>query len=156
MTINFYDTRLKDDKTTILVKERAIEYDTEIKTDNPKDVAGLMRRVLEIDKLAEEHCYMIVMNNACKILGLFFISKGNVSSSLISAREVYMRALLIGGSMIILIHNHPSGRAEPTRVDIETSAKIKQAGDLMGIPLIDHIIIGDRDYYSFKENNSLQ
>ena len=156
MTINFYDTRLKDDKTTVLIKERAVEYDTEIKTDNTKDIAGLMWRVLEMDKLAEEYCYMIVMNNACKILGLFFLSKGTVSLGVISAREIYMRALLIGGSMIILIHNHPSGRAEPTRIDIETTDIIKQAGDFMGIPLIDHIIIGDRDYYSFKENNLLQ
>ena len=156
MTVNFYDTRLKDDKTTVLIKERAVEYDTEIKTDNPKDVAGLMRRVLEMDKLAEEQCYMIVMNNACKILGLFFLSKGTINMSIICVREVYMRALLIGGSMIILIHNHPSGRAEPTRIDIETTDSIKQAGDFMGIPLIDHIIIGDHDYYSFKENNLIR
>lgn len=64
-----------------------------------------------------------------------------------------MRALLIGGSMIILCHNHPSERAEPTRVDIETSVKLKQAGEMIGIPLIDHIIIGGDSYYSFMEHD---
>ena len=155
MTVNFYDTRLKDDKTTMLIKERTVDYNTDIKTDNPSDGANLMRHVLEMDKLAEEYCYMIVMNNACKILGLFFLSKGTVSLGIISAREIYMRALLIGGSMIILIHNHPSGSAEPTRIDIETTDIIKHAGDFMGIALIDHIIIGD-NYYSFKENGLLE
>ena len=155
MTINFYDARLKDDKTTVIVKEKTIDYDKDIRTDNPGDIAKLMRNVLEMDRLAEEHCYMIVMNNACKLLGVFFISKGTVNSSLISAREVYMRALLIGGSMIIIIHNHPSNRVEPTEIDIETSINIKKAGDIIGIPLIDHIIIGGKDYFSFSENGLL-
>lgn len=153
MKVNFYDTRLRDDGTTVLVKERAVDYDMDFKTNNPSDIAKLMRSVLEMDRLAEEHCYMIVMNNACKLLGVFFLSKGTANSSLISAREVYMRALLIGGSMIILCHNHPSERAEPTRVDIETSVKLKQAGDMIGIPLIDHIIIGGDGYYSFMEHD---
>lgn len=155
MTINFYDARLKDDKTTVIVKEKTIDYDKDIRTDNPSDIAGLMRNILEMDRLAEEHCYMIVMNNACKLLGVFFLSKGTVNSSLISAREVYMRGLMIGGSMIIITHNHPSGKAVPTRVDIETSVKIKQAGNMIGIPLIDHIIIGGKDYFSFSENGLL-
>lgn len=153
MKINFYDTRLRDDGTTVLVKERAVDYGMDFKTDNSSDIAKLMKHVLEMDRLAEEHCYMIVMNNACKLLGVFFISKGTVNSSLVCAREVYMRALLIGGSMIILCHNHPSERAEPTRVDIETSVKLKQAGEMIGIPLIDHIIIGGDGYYSFMEHD---
>lgn len=150
MRINFYDTRLSDDGRTILVKEKAVNYDIE-KADNPKDIVLMMQTLLHMDKLAEEHSYMLGLNNACKIIGIFFISKGTVNGSLMSARELYIRALIIGASMIIVCHNHPSGNAYASDSDIATTNKIREAGELLGIRLIDHIIIGD-GYYSFNEN----
>ena len=66
-----------------------------------------------------------------------------------------MRALLIGASMIILCHNHPSGSSKPSREDIIMTQKIKEAGELIGIPLADHLVIAGDDYYSFMENGLL-
>ena len=94
---------------------------------------------------------MIAMNSSCKVLGIFLISKGTVNVSLISPREVYIRALLSGAVQIVLCHNHPPGCAVPSESDMEATKKVKEAGKLMGIALADHIIIGGDSYLSFKE-----
>lgn len=155
MKINFYDTRISGNDRTVLVRERTVSYKTN-RTSGPAEAAELARRLTGMDRLAEEHCYMLAMNNAGKVLGVFLISKGTVSSSLISAREVYIRALLVGGCMVIICHNHPSGRVEPTPADIDTTIMIRRAGSIIGIPMIDHIIIGrENEYYSFSEHGLL-
>ena len=154
MRLNFYDTRLLKNGRTVLVKERCISHGTS-SVDNPGSTVCLMKDILAMDRLAEEHCYMIALNCACKVIGIFLVSKGAVNASLMCPREIYIRALLIGAVMIVLCHNHPSGRAQASSTDIETTAKIKQAGELVGIPLMDHIIIGGDGYYSFAESGIL-
>lgn len=99
---------------------------------------------------------MLALNNAGKVLGVFLISKGTVSSSPVSAREIFIRALLAGGCMVILCHNHPSGQARPTAADTDATITIRRAGSIIGIPMIDHIIIGrENEYYSFSEHGLL-
>ena len=73
----------------------------------------------------------------------------------LNPREVFMRALLIGASSIVLCHNHPSGDPEPSRQDMEMTKRFKESGELLGLPVMDHIIIGGSDYYSFMENGLL-
>lgn len=154
MRLNFYDTRLSENGRTVLVKEKGINYGTG-SADRPENITRLMKDVLDMDRLAEEHCYMIALNGACEIIGVFFVSKGKADTGIMNTREIYMRALLIGAVMIVICHNHPSGRVKPSSTDIDTTIKIKQAGGLVGIPLIDHIIIGSDGYYSFAENGIL-
>ena len=154
MRVNFYNTILSEDNRTILIKEKGVNYGAE-KVTNPRDIVHMMKELVYMDKFAEEYCYMVALNSACKMTGIFFISKGTVNESLLSAREIYMRALLIGAVMIVLCHNHPSRNAQPTSTDIETTAKLKKAGEILGIHLADHIIITDNDYYSFEENKLL-
>lgn len=150
MRINFYDTRIKDDDKTILVKERGINYGT-INMNHPEKIYVMMQTLLHMGELAEEHCYMIALNSSCRILGIFFISKGTVSLSPVSPREVFMRAMLIGAVQILLCHNHPSGNITPSDSDMELTRRIKEAGELLNICLTDHIIIGHNSYLSFKE-----
>lgn len=154
MRVNFYDTMLSGDNRTVLVKERGVNYGIG-KICSPYETGHMTKELVHMDKLAEEHCYMVALNCACKVVGVFLISKGTVSTSLISAREVYMRALLIGAVMIVLCHNHPSGSTEPSGNDIETTVRLREAGILMGIRLADHIIIGNNGYYSFEESGLL-
>ena len=149
MRINFYDTRVEDCRT-VLVKEKAVNYET----DNfckPNVVAELLNEVASLNVMGEEHCYMLALNNKGKSIGLFFISKGTVNMTCLNPREVFMRALLVGASLIVLCHNHPSGDPKPSRQDMEVTKKVKEVGELLGIPLVDHIIIGGSDYYSFME-----
>lgn len=154
MRINFYDTRITDNDTTILVKERAVNYGAE-NADMPEKAAELMKQLLHMDELAEEHCYMLAMNSTCRILGLFFLSKGTVNMTVVGSREIFLRALLVGASRIILCHNHPSGNTTPSRQDIHLTKQIKEAGELMGIPLADHIIISSNGFFSFRNSQML-
>lgn len=154
MRINFYDARITENDRTILVKEKGVNYET-LKVNNPDKIAAMMQAVLHINELAEEHCYMIALNSSCRILGIFFLSKGTVSASLVSPREIFIRALLIGAVQIILCHNHPSGNANPSDSDLKATQRIKDAGELLNICLTDHIIIGKDRYLSFKEANLL-
>ena len=100
MRINFYDTRIANDGTTILVKEKGINYEgANIK--HPENIVLMLQSLLHIGELAEEHCYLIALNSSCRILGIFFLSKGTVYASLVSPREVFIRALLIGAVQIV-------------------------------------------------------
>ena len=150
MRINFYEARLSEDKRIMLVKEKGVNYDVG-KLNSPEDIVLMMRKLLHVEQMAEEHCYMIAMNSSCKVLGVFFISKGTVNVSLVTPRELYIRALLAGAVQIVLCHNHPSGNAIPSEQDIAITQKIKEAGEMININLADHIIIGNNSYLSFKE-----
>lgn len=154
MRINFYEARLSEDDRTMLVKEKGMDYEAG-RLNSPAEIALMMRRLLHMEQMAEEHCYMIAMNNCCKVLGIFLISKGTANASIISPREVYMRALLSGAVQIVLCHNHPSGNVEPSELDKVTTKRIKEAGEMVNIALIDHIIIGGDSYLSFKEQGLL-
>ena len=154
MRINFYDARITDDDKTILVKERGINYET-MNMNNPEKIYLMMQQLLHMGELAEEHCYMIALNSSCRILGMFLISKGTVSLSPVSPREVFMRAMLIGAVQIIFCHNHPSGNTTPSECDMELTRRIKESGKLLNICLTDHIIVGKDSYLSFKEANLL-
>ena len=95
----------------------------------------------------------IMLDTKNSFLGDVLISKGTVNASLISAREIFLHALSHQAVNIILLHNHPSGNPAPSSEDIQVTKQISLAGDLLGIKLLDHIIIGDQKYISFCEEN---
>jgi DNA repair protein RadC len=78
-----------------------------------------------------------------------------LNSSIVHPRELFKSAINKSAAAIILAHNHPSGDATPSREDIEVTKRIKSGGQLLGIDVIDHIIIGDNCYYSFKEEKMI-
>lgn len=90
------------------------------------------------------------------LLGDTLMSNGSATMSLISPREIFMEALKRQAVSIILIHNHPSGDPTPSRADAELTGQVAAAGQMLGIPLLDHIIIGDNRYMSFREKELLQ
>lgn len=150
MRIDFYDARITDHDRTVLVKEKGINYECQ-KMDSPKEISLMLKKLLHMDELAEEHVYLIALNNSCKVLGMFFLSKGTICTSLVSPREVFLRATLIGAVQIVLVHNHPSGNPVPSECDMELTKRLKDCGELLNICLADHIIIGHNSYLSFKE-----
>lgn len=153
MRITFYDTIIKNYQT-ILVKEKAVNYKAD-RINSPRYAVELINNLTSLNIMAEEHCYMLALNYKNRLLGVFLVSKGIGNQTLVSPREIYMRALLIGASYIVLYHNHPSQEVIPSNADFEITKKVKDAGELLGIPLADHIIIGGIDYYSFKEHGQL-
>ena len=150
--VNFYDTRLTASGGVMLVEEKQADYEAD-KMNCPEQIAILACQLLHLDEYAEEHIYMLALNSACGLLGIFLISKGTVNVSIASPREIYIRALSAGAAQIVLIHNHPSGSVMPSEHDIKLTKRVKEAGELLGISLSDHIIIGGKSgtYISFRE-----
>lgn len=91
------------------------------------------------------------LDTKCKLIKERLLTTGTVNQSLISPREIFIEALRCSAVNIIVVHNHPSGDCTPSRNDIESTRQIKKAGDLVGITLLDHIIIGDNKYSSLME-----
>lgn len=157
MRINFYDTRIGEDYKTVLVKERAVNYACERdKILSPCIIAKMMSSVTSLNVMGEEHCYMLALNGTEHLLGVFLISRGTVNQTLTNPREIFLRALMLGASFIILCHNHPSGNPVPSKADILVTQKIREAGELLGLPVADHIIIGEDSYFSFMEKGLLE
>lgn len=105
----------------------------------------------DLRHLETERLLMIMLNTKHRFLGDFELSKGTVNASVASPREAFIEALKSGAVYIILLHNHPSGDPTPSREDIVTTKRMKEAGNIIGIKLIDHIIIGDNKYISLKQ-----
>lgn len=103
----------------------------------------------------QENMKLLMLNTKSKLLGESDISKGTVNASLISPRELFIEALNKQAVSIILLHNHPSGDPTPSKTDLLLTKRVKEAGDLIGIALLDHIIIGDNCYISFAEQELL-
>ena len=150
-----YKTKLTENKRVILEKEASTNYPGEsFIIRSAEDAAILGRDYMRIHDEPEEHLYMICMNTKNRVLGVFEISHGTVNSSIVGVREIFQKALLANSVSIILMHNHPSGSSDPSREDIVITKKVAEAGNLLGVELLDHIVIGDR-YVSLKEKGYL-
>lgn len=98
--------------------------------------------------LEQEVVLCMMLDSRNQLLGEVEVSRGTVNCSLLSPREVFIAALEYHAVRIILVHNHPSGSAQPSREDIEVTRRIAAEGESLGITLLDHIVIGDREYVS--------
>lgn len=98
----------------------------------------------------------VFLNTKNRIIGEEIISEGTLTGSLVHPREVFQPAILRHAAALVVAHNHPSGDPHPSREDRELTAMLYQAGKTLGIPLLDHLVIGDGIYYSFQENGALE
>ena len=105
--------------------------------------------------LKEERFKTVLLNTKNEIITDIDVSHGTLNSSLVHPREVFKNAIKKSANKIILIHNHPSGNVEPSREDINITNRLIECGKIIGIEIIDHIIIGDGIYYSFKESRKM-
>jgi len=115
----------------------------------PQDVAGLLME--EMRYLKKEHMKLVLLNVKCNLISVEEISVGSLNASIVHPREVFNPAIRKSSASIIMVHNHPSGDPAPSSEDISITARIAEAGKLIGIELVDHIIIGDGKYISMKE-----
>lgn len=120
---------------------------------SPRQIADYYME--DMRHLQHEEILLIMMNSKSQILREERISVGTVNASLLSPREVFACALKNNAVHIVLLHNHPSGDPTPSKEDIQITEKIKEAGGLIGIGLMDHIVIGDNKYVSLREKGFL-
>ncbi len=116
---------------------------------NPETIAAYFME--ECRHKQKEELKVIMLNSKSAYICDVNVSVGTVNASYASAREIFLEAFKYKAVNIILLHNHPSGDCTPSRQDIDSTRKIKEAGEIIGIKLIDHIIIGDNKYISFAE-----
>ena len=118
----------------------------------PQAAAALLME--DMRYLKKEHMKAILLNIKCAVISIEEISIGNLNSSLVHPREVFIPAIKKSSASIILAHNHPSGDPTPSSDDINVTKRIYEAGKIIGVELVDHIIIGDGKYISLKERNA--
>lgn len=106
-------------------------------------------------RLEQEEFRVLVMNNKNNVLRNALISVGTVSEAIVHPREVFREAIRESGAAIIVAHNHPTGELVPSKEDIAATGRLSDAGKIVGIPVLDHVIIANSGYYSFKEGGYL-
>ncbi len=131
-----------------LIKEEQRHYDKRPKINSPEDVYRFLKELMPADK---EIFYMLSLNTKNGVIAVRLISLGSLNANVVHPREVFKAALLDSASNIIVAHNHPSGDNTPSREDIEITKKLVESGNLIGIPILDHVIIGETSPFSMKE-----
>jgi DNA repair protein RadC len=129
-----------------LVRETAAEPYT---MRSGTDVAHLVRTFVANDP--REMMVAVYVDARNKPLAVYQVSIGTAEATLISPREVFCPAVALAASAVLIAHNHPSGNPTPSAEDRAVTDRIRAAGELLGIPLLDHIVIGTARYYSFAE-----
>lgn len=138
-----------------MIKERSILYQSRY-INSPEQVVAMVNEHLQIDKLDRESFIILTLDAKCRPTHISTISTGSLTASIVHPREVFKIAILANAHSIIAVHNHPSGNPTPSNEDRQITKRLKEAGQLIGIPLIEHIIIGEcGNYISLKEQGEL-
>ena len=109
----------------------------------------------EYHHLNREHFIAITLDGASRVIATHIISIGTLNQSLVHPREVFYSAIKDKAAAIIIAHNHPSGQLHPSRADKQVTTRLKDAGKLIGIDIIDHIILTPDGFYSFQDNGEI-
>lgn len=115
----------------------------------PSDVARLL--MLKMRDLDREYFKALVLNIKNEVLKIVDVSVGSLNSSVVHPRELYKAAIRASGARLIIVHNHPSGDPTPSEEDIRLTRRLAEAGNILGIELLDHVILGDGRFLSLKE-----
>lgn len=136
---------------TIKVKIKCPDIVKE-KISDPETVVKVIQGIYADLDADQEHFTILAMNKANQINGFKVVHSGGIDESLVNIPTVFRFALLFGATAIIAVHNHPSGRIEPSQEDITLTRKLVEAGKVIGVKVMDHIIIASGGYYSFQEH----
>ena len=135
-----------------------IKCDSNVKVHNPEAVAEVFREVLknedEVDQ-NKEHFWSMGLNTKNRVLYLELVSLGCLTESVVHPREVFKSAIIKSAANLIFCHNHPSGEPEPSLPDITLTKKLKEGGDILGIKILDHIIVGNDNIFNFNSEGKL-
>jgi DNA repair protein RadC len=137
---------------TVTIKKFTIQHALDIY----EIMQTLLQRETKIDIKTKEHFWTIALNRANKIVNIELVSMGSISAVVVKPAEVLSIPLQKKASGIILVHNHPSGNLIPSETDKDLTDKLIQACRLMDTPVLDHVIITEHSYHSFKESGLLQ
>ena len=118
---------------------------------SPADVAQLMMAELRYE--TREHLYVLILDTRNQVRQTRLISTGTLTESLVHPREVFKEAIRFSAAALVLVHNHPSGEPDPSPEDVATTKRLVEAGKLLGIDVLDHVVIGDGKWASLKQQS---
>ena len=124
-----------------------------LRLDSSQGIYQLMRPTLQ--DLDAEEAWLLLLNQQCKLIKKMRLSHGGLTQTMVDARILVREALLANATLIVLCHNHPSGSLHPSREDDHLTERVKKACDLMSLHFIDHLIITDGAYYSYRDEGRL-
>lgn len=119
-----------------------------VKISSPQDVSRLLGEMADYDR---EHFRILLLNSKNRVMSVQTVSIGSLASAIVHPRELFKEAIRRSAAALILVHNHPSGDPAPSREDISLTTRLVNAGKLLGIEILDHIIIGRNSYCSLRE-----
>ncbi len=135
---------------------RRISYEETCKRDVITDPSKLLLWLKnEIGSELQENFLVVYLNVKNHIINYRILFKGTIDSSLVHPREIFKEAVIQSSSRILIVHNHPSSDLEPSMADIELTHQLVECGEMMGIPVMDHIIVSAQNYFSFKAKGLL-
>ncbi len=141
-------------KACFEIGRRLLDPDYAVKgkpVQSPEEAVASMQEKLRGKK--REHFYILCLDTRNRVNNKRQISIGNLDSSIVHPREVFKDAISSLAASVIFVHNHPSGDLEPSSEDVNLTKRLVEAGELLGIPVLDHIIVSDRGYTSLKSRN---
>lgn len=133
-----------------MVKDKTIEYGKK-QIKGLKDIAGIGLKLLK--KSDREVFIVVCLSTKNEINNVQVVAIGTLGLGVLHPREIFKAAILSNSSAIALVHNHPSGNLDPSKEDIRTTERLIEVGKVIDIPVLDHVIVGYGDYFSFTENN---
>jgi DNA repair protein RadC len=151
-SVNLFNSNLAEIKITYRNKQKFSEMR---KVNSSIDAVDVLRSIWSDQIEYREEFAIICLNRANKVLGYSFISSGGLAGTVVDAKVVFQIALKSNASSIILAHNHPSGNKQPSNPDINLTKKLKQAGALLDLPVLDHLILTSETYYSLADEGDI-
>ncbi len=133
--------------------KRRRAFDPRPVVDGARAAAGLVPA--EVRSARKEHFLVLCLNARRQLLRIETVSIGTLSASLVHPREVFSPAISNGAAAVVAVHNHPSGDPSPSAEDREATRRLQRAGELLGIPLADHVIVSESSFFSFRESGLL-
>lgn len=137
--------------TLELVRESAKVYEVDRTIRSPEDVMDMATHVLKLDNKTQEHFIVLALSANNQVIGVHTVHIGTVNACIVHPRDVYQRLLLNNATSYVAIHNHPSGDPSPSEEDKMVTKRLVEAGKLIGIQCLDHIIVGHERCLSLKE-----
>jgi DNA repair protein RadC len=128
-----------------------VSKEEKFKITSPTDISNYLMQ--EMGNLKKEHFNIVMLDNKNYIVEVHNVSIGSLNSAIVHPREVFKNAVRRSSASIILAHNHPSGITTPSKEDISITKRLLECGDIIGIKVLDHIIVGKNEYFSFKEQS---
>ncbi len=145
----------KETRAAYMVCEKTFDSRQEVTLDNPPAIADFLNEYADASELPNEKTWLFCFNHASRLIGFSEMTQGVGGAAMFDIKRTLQTALMTGAEGITIAHNHPSGGNEPSSEDIQVTNQFKQACDIIGITLMDHVIVSYKGYYSFRERGRL-